>query len=45
MTWSEMIVAVFKKCGARGANLHETRTSQRHALQKPIDFFTKTLKP
>lgn len=45
MTWSQMIVAAFKKCGARGASLYGTRTSQHHALQDTVDFFVKTLKP
>lgn len=45
MTWSKMVVATFKECGARGAGLYGTRTSQHHALQDTVDFFVKTLKP
>lgn len=45
MTWAEMIVEAFKKCGSRGASLYGTRQSQRQALNDTIEFFTRTLKP
>ena len=45
MSWAEMIVEAFKKCGSRGASLYGTRESQRQALADTVDFFVRTLKP
>lgn len=45
MSWAEMIVKAFKKCGSRGASLYGTRESQRQALEDTVGFFKRTLKP
>lgn len=45
MSWAELIVEAFKKCGSRGASLYGTRESQRQALNDTVEFFTRTLKP
>ena len=43
MTWPELLMTLFKKCGSRGVSHYGTRESQRQALDDTVNFFKSTL--
>ena len=38
MTWPELLMTLFKKCGSRGVSHYGTRESQRQALDDTVNF-------